>query len=54
MVGVDERADAWHQELLPSGEGEPLARERYGTLSLADALTAAGADGVLARGSGVT
>ncbi|NQX12151.1 glycoside hydrolase family 3 C-terminal domain-containing protein [Microbacteriaceae bacterium VKM Ac-2855] len=54
MVGVDERADAWHQALLPAGEGQHLARERYGTLSLADALAAAGADVVRAPGSGIT
>lgn len=54
MVGVDERADAWHQALLPAGEGQHLARKRYGALSLAEALSAAGAVAVTARGSGIT
>ncbi|MCJ1701807.1 glycoside hydrolase family 3 C-terminal domain-containing protein [Rathayibacter festucae] len=54
MVGVDERADAWHQALLPAGEAQHLARERLGTLSLADALSAADAEVVHAAGSGIT
>lgn len=54
MVGVDARADAWHQALLPQGEGSQLARERYATLSLADALAAAGATVSRVRGAGLT
>ncbi|SMH44214.1 beta-glucosidase [Rathayibacter oskolensis] len=54
MVGIDERADAWHQALLPAGEAQHLARQRLGTLSLAEALSTAGAEVVHAAGSGIT
>ncbi|NQX10317.1 glycoside hydrolase family 3 C-terminal domain-containing protein [Microbacteriaceae bacterium VKM Ac-2855] len=54
MVGVDERADAWHHALLPAGEAQHLARKCLGTPSLADALSAAGAEVVHRAGSGIT
>lgn len=54
MVGVDDDADAWHGQLVVPGEAQHLARDRYGTKSIAAALEERGADVVTARGCGLT
>lgn len=54
MVGADPVVDDWFAPRFAVGDAQPLAAERYGTRSLAEALTPFAAHVAHAPGSGVT